>query len=278
MPIRAAAPLRARPLPGRFPRLRRPAKSTAWIRAALVKGDHPQLQRLHGIDSGCRNPRHRHRRRNPRSRRHQTSADAGHQSFHWCQHHRHPDHWRIGGLDRGPRDHTVRQPGHHGCADRGNTKLFIRNTIVSHNGKTGIELVATGPNNVEIENTSTINNLFGVATGTGNNVMARRSALSGNATAGVEAVPGGAVNVDDSAISGNGTAASAGRHDPAVELGSFLQQHRIERNGHDLRKQQAVRKRDAWRHFVSRRWRHPPIWVNSNRGAPNSRSAYAAGT
>jgi hypothetical protein len=57
---------------------------------------------------------------------------------------------------------------------------------------------------------STINNLFGVATGTGNDVMARRSVLSGNATAGVKADPGGAVNVDNSAISGNGTGVSAG--------------------------------------------------------------------
>jgi hypothetical protein len=83
----------------------------------------------------------------------------------------------------------------------------------------------------EIENTSPINNLFGVAAGTGNNVMIRRSVLSGNTSAYVEADPGGAVDVDNSAISGNGTGVSA------VELGRFLQHHRIERNRHDLWKQ-----------------------------------------
>jgi len=85
----------------------------------------------------------------------------------------------------------------------GNTKLFIRNTIVSHNASTGIAAAATGPNNVEIENTSSINNLFGVAAGTGNNVMIRRSVLSGNTNAGVIADAGAAINIDNSAISNN---------------------------------------------------------------------------
>jgi len=110
-------------------------------------------------------------------------------------------------------DCVVTQFGQQGISDTrtaGNTKLFIRNTIVSHNGKTGIDLTGKSPNNVEIENTSSINNLYGAAAGTGNNVMIRRSVLSGNTTAGVEADPGGAVDVDNSAISGNGTGVTAG--------------------------------------------------------------------
>jgi hypothetical protein len=86
----------------------------------------------------------------------------------------------------------------------GNTKLFIRNTVVSNNTSSGIALVATGPNNVEVENTSSINNLYGVATGNGNNAMVRRSVLSGNGT-GAETDPGGVLNIDNSAISSNTT-------------------------------------------------------------------------
>src|SRR5258708_5956270 len=84
----------------------------------------------------------------------------------------------------------------------GSTKLFIRNTVISNNTGTGIGLGATGPNTAEIDNTSSINNLFGLAVGSGNNALIRRSVLSGNST-GVEADAGAQVNVNDSAISTN---------------------------------------------------------------------------
>jgi hypothetical protein len=84
----------------------------------------------------------------------------------------------------------------------GNTKLFIRNTVVSHNAGSGIGLGGTSPNNVEIENSSSINNLFGVSTATGNNAMIRRSVFSGNGT-GLEADGGAVLNVENSAISNN---------------------------------------------------------------------------
>ena len=90
----------------------------------------------------------------------------------------------------------------------GGTKLFIRNSVISHNTSSGVSLVATAVNNVEIDNSSMINNLFGVAAGTGNNAVIKRSVISGNAT-GVEADPAGQVTVDDSAISGNGTGVQA---------------------------------------------------------------------
>jgi Right handed beta helix region len=98
--------------------------------------------------------------------------------------------------------------GQQGIADQrtaGNTELYIRNTVVSNNTSTGIALTATSPNNVEIEHTSSINNLFGVAAGNGNNAMVKRSVLSGNSNSGIETDPGGQVTVDDSAISGNAT-------------------------------------------------------------------------
>jgi hypothetical protein len=92
----------------------------------------------------------------------------------------------------------------------GGTKLFIRDTVISHNGSTGIGLGAANPNNVEIDNTSSINNLLGIAAATGNNALVRRSVLSGNKTAGVEADGGASVHVDNSAISGNVTGIDAG--------------------------------------------------------------------
>ena len=88
----------------------------------------------------------------------------------------------------------------------GNTKLFIRNTVISNNVAAGIALAATGAggNAVEIENSSSINNLFGVATGNGNSAVIKRSVFSGNGT-GVETDATGIANVDDTAITNNGT-------------------------------------------------------------------------
>ncbi len=86
----------------------------------------------------------------------------------------------------------------------GGTKLLLRDSIVSHNISTGVAFAATAVNNAEIENTSMINNLFGVAAGTGTNVTIKRSVLSGNGT-GAEADNGATITVDDSAISSNGT-------------------------------------------------------------------------
>jgi hypothetical protein len=100
------------------------------------------------------------------------------------------------------------QQGINDVRTTGNTKLFIRNTVVSHNGSTGIALGATGPSNAEIENTSSINNLFGMGAASGNNAMIRRSVFSGNST-GIEADPGAQANIDNTAITGNGTGVQA---------------------------------------------------------------------
>ncbi len=90
----------------------------------------------------------------------------------------------------------------------GNTKLFVRNSVISHNGSTGIGLGATSPNRAVIEGTQSADNLFGVSAGTGNSAMVTRSTLSGNGT-GVEADAGAIINVDSSSITGNTTGVQA---------------------------------------------------------------------
>jgi len=109
-------------------------------------------------------------------------------------------------------DCVITQFAQQGISDQrgsvGNNKLFIRNSIISHNTSTGIGIGAGTVSNTEIENTSSINNLFGVAATTGNNVTIKRSVFSGNGT-GLEADGGAQITVDDSAISGNGTGVQA---------------------------------------------------------------------
>jgi hypothetical protein len=110
-------------------------------------------------------------------------------------------------------DCVITQFAQQGISDgrtAGSTKLFIRNTVVSHNAGTGIGLGAANGSNTEIENTSSINNLFGVAATSGNNVMVRRSVFSGNTNSGVEADAGGQITVDNSAISNNVTGVFVG--------------------------------------------------------------------
>jgi Right handed beta helix region len=108
-------------------------------------------------------------------------------------------------------DSVITQFAQQGIVDGrtgGGTKLMIRNTVVSHNTAAGIALAAAATNNVEIENSSLINNLFGLAAGSGSNVVVKRTVLSNNGT-GVEADNGANVTIDDSAISGNGTGVQA---------------------------------------------------------------------
>src|SRR4051812_2836076 len=85
-------------------------------------------------------------------------------------------------------DSVISNFSQQGIADQrtaGNTKLFIRNTVISNNTSSGISLTATNTNNVEIENVSSINNLFGIAAGPSNNVIIRRSVFSGNSNSGI---------------------------------------------------------------------------------------------
>lgn len=84
-------------------------------------------------------------------------------------------------------------------------KLFIRNSVIRNNSGTGILAGGATTNNVSLENVHSINNGFGVAAATGNNVSITRSVISGNTTAGLEADPSGRIGLDNSLVSANVT-------------------------------------------------------------------------
>ncbi len=91
----------------------------------------------------------------------------------------------------------------------GTTKLFIRNTVISFNGGNGVDLTAANPNNVEIENVSSINNLNGLSAATGNFATVQRSVFSSNSSSGVQANAGAVVHVDRSSMTSNGIGVTA---------------------------------------------------------------------
>jgi len=90
----------------------------------------------------------------------------------------------------------------------GNTKLFIRNSVVSHNSGSGIALGAT-TGFTSIEHTSSINNLFGISSTSGNSIMVKRSVIAGNSNTGVETDAGAQMDVDDSSVTNNGIGVQA---------------------------------------------------------------------
>jgi hypothetical protein len=84
-------------------------------------------------------------------------------------------------------------------------KLFIRNSVIRNNTGNGITAGSTGGANATIiDNVHSINNAFGIAWTTGNNVSIARSIFSGNTT-GVEADAGATMNVDGTVINHNTT-------------------------------------------------------------------------
>jgi len=99
-----------------------------------------------------------------------------------------------------------------GVADTRTTpgKLFIKNSVIRNNAGVGIAVGATGGTNmVSIENTHSINNLYGLASANGNQIKITRSVFSGNSTAGIEADPGAQVGVEHSTVNFNGTGLQA---------------------------------------------------------------------
>jgi hypothetical protein len=83
-------------------------------------------------------------------------------------------------------------------------KLIIRNSVIRNNSGAGIAVGGPLNNNASIYNVHSINNGFGLAATTGNNVGIMRSVFSGNVTAGVEGDVGSQIALDDSLVSGNG--------------------------------------------------------------------------
>jgi hypothetical protein len=94
-----------------------------------------------------------------------------------------------------------------GVADARTTpgKLFIRNSMIRNNAGVGIAVAASGGTNMaSIENTHSINNFFGLATGSGNQVKITRSVFSGN-TYGIEGDANSQIGVEHSTVNFNGT-------------------------------------------------------------------------
>jgi len=84
-------------------------------------------------------------------------------------------------------------------------RLIIRNSVIRNNTGSGISAGGAAGNNTSIDNVHSINNAFGIATATGNNVSIVRSVFSGNTTAGVETDAGGILAMDSAVVSGNVT-------------------------------------------------------------------------
>jgi hypothetical protein len=103
-------------------------------------------------------------------------------------------------------DCVVQNQTEFGIDDRrasGLTKLVIKNTIVRNNRVHGIDVEAAPRNSAVLENVHSVGNQFGVAVGTGNNVVINRSVLSENSNSGISVAPGGQVVVDNTEISHN---------------------------------------------------------------------------
>src|ERR1700754_80640 len=109
-------------------------------------------------------------------------------------------------------DMVIMNHSQQGIADTRTTpgKLFIKNSVIRNNAGVGIAVAATGgTNKVSIENTHSINNLYGVATGNGNQIKITRSVFSGNSVAGIEADGGAQIGVEHSTVNFNGTGVQA---------------------------------------------------------------------
>jgi hypothetical protein len=109
-------------------------------------------------------------------------------------------------------DTVITQFAQQGIADQrtaGNTKLFIRNSVISNNSGSGISLGATNNSKTSMENSSSINNLFGIGAITGNSVVAKRSVFAGNSDSGIETDAGGQIDADDCQVLNNGTGVQA---------------------------------------------------------------------
>jgi hypothetical protein len=83
-------------------------------------------------------------------------------------------------------------------------KLFIKNSVIRNNAGVGIVVAATGGTNMaSIDNVHSINNLYGLAAGNGNQIKVTRSLFSGNSNAGIVADVGAVVGVDHATLNFN---------------------------------------------------------------------------
>jgi hypothetical protein len=98
---------------------------------------------------------------------------------------------------------NVNQLGIYDRRTGGQTKLFIKDSIVSNNGGVGIVAVTAATGVVVLDNVTSENNTFGFAAATGNNVAIRNSVFSGNSAVGIEGDGGAQIIVSNSTISHN---------------------------------------------------------------------------
>jgi hypothetical protein len=103
-------------------------------------------------------------------------------------------------------DSVITSFGQQGIIDTrssGQTRLFIKNTMIRNNTGAGIVAAGTNTNVAVLENVQALNNLYGLAIGASNNVVADRSVFSGNTNAGAEVDPGGKLDLLSSIVSHN---------------------------------------------------------------------------
>jgi hypothetical protein len=108
-------------------------------------------------------------------------------------------------------DCVITQFGQQGILDSRTTsgnKLAVKNTTVSFNAGDGIAADGAAVSFTVVDDSFLLNNLSGVTTLTGNNVLIRRSVLSGNSSNGAQAAAGSQIQINDSAISNNGAGLS----------------------------------------------------------------------
>jgi hypothetical protein len=105
---------------------------------------------------------------------------------------------------------NVSQQGIYDHRTGGQTKLFVKNSVISGNGGPGIVAKSGAPGVMVLDNVSLLNNTYGLATATGNNVTLKNSTISGNSQAGVEADGGAQVTVENSTITNNNIGVLAG--------------------------------------------------------------------
>ncbi len=105
---------------------------------------------------------------------------------------------------------NVSQQGIYDHRTGGQTKLFVSNTVVSGAAGPGIVAASGAPGVMVLDNVKLLNNLYGLATASGNNVTLKNSTISGNIQAGVEADGGAQVTVENSTITNNNIGALVG--------------------------------------------------------------------
>ena len=81
---------------------------------------------------------------------------------------------------------NVNQRGIYDHRTGGQTKLFVKDTIISGNGGPGIVAGSAAVGVTVLDNVTSENNAYGIAAASGNNVTIRNSVFSGNSVAGVE--------------------------------------------------------------------------------------------